>query len=342
MLPKVSVIVPIYNVEKYLRRCLDSIVNQTYSNLEIILVNDGSPDNCGMIIDIYEKNDDRIRALHKVNGGLSDARNYGMQHVTGEYTIFVDSDDWLHIEMIQKLVTNSIATKADVVQSAFFYAYEDYLLFDNRYHSKGDQPTVLKNKALMRELVANERVKNFAWGKLYRTNLINDIPFKKGVLYEDVFWAHKVMHRVKTFVMLHQPLFYYYQRSDSIVGNYTIKSLDILSGMKERHGFIEKHYSGLKNESYRMILKTSIIHYNLMLLNRKVDQGGHYKREIQSYIKENYPELKKAVRKHPPLARQLNLFCIHPYLNFIYQGMLKIFRGIKVIPGPVKLERLNA
>jgi glycosyltransferase involved in cell wall biosynthesis len=341
MFPKVSVVVPIYNVEKYLKRCLDSIVNQKYSNLEIILVNDGSPDNCGMIIDTYEKNDERVKALHKPNGGLSDARNYGMQHVTGEYIIFVDSDDWLHKDLIQSLITNSIAFKADVVQSAFYYAYEDHLLFDNRYHTKVDEPTILKKKELMRELVINERVKNFAWGKLYRTALIKDIPFKEGVLFEDVFWAHKVMHRVKIFVMLHQPLFFYFQRSDSIVGNYTTKNLDILNGMKERHKFIEKHYSGLRNESYRMILKTSIIHYNLMLLNRKVDPDRKFKKEIQRYIKENYLQFMIATKNDAHLLRQLKLFYIHPYINAMYLGIVKLLRKMKVSQSPVKLERLN-
>lgn len=98
MLPKVSVVVPIYKVEKYLNRCVDSIVNQTYTNLEIILINDGSPDNCRKITDNYAKSDSRIIAVHKKNGGLSDARNYGMQYVTGEFTIFVDSDDWLEVK----------------------------------------------------------------------------------------------------------------------------------------------------------------------------------------------------------------------------------------------------
>lgn len=341
MLPKVSVVVPIYNVEKYLRRCVDSLLIQTHSNLEIILVNDGSPDNCGMIIDIYEKKDSRIKATHKENGGLSDARNFGMQYVTGDFTIFVDSDDWLHKDMIQELVTCSIKHKADVVQSAFYYAYEDYLLFDNRYHCKGDDPTILKNKALMRELVLNDKVKNFAWGKLYRTNLIKDIPFKKGVLFEDVFWAHKVMHRVKKFVLLHEPMFYYFQRSDSIVANYTTRNLDILKGLMERHKFIEQHYSALSNESYRMILKTSLIHYNLMARNRKIDRDGQCKREIQFYIKENHLKLKKAVNKNPQLKKQLDLFLLHPYLNLIYLAAVKMLRKMKILEQPIKLERLN-
>ncbi|UPG64504.1 glycosyltransferase family 2 protein [Metabacillus endolithicus] len=186
---KVSVVVPIYNVEKYIHKCIDSILNQTYENIEIILVNDGSPDNCGQIIEYYSKLDCRIKVIHKQNGGLSDARNHGMKYVTGEFTLFVDSDDWLEINMIEELVKNSIHYNADIVQVAFYYAYEDYILFDDRYFSKDDPPFLLNNSSLMYELLINEKVKNFAWGKLYKTNYIKNIPFKKGVLFEDVYWG---------------------------------------------------------------------------------------------------------------------------------------------------------
>lgn len=104
MLPKVSVIVPIYKVQDYLNKCIDSIINQSYKNLEIILVDDGSPDRCGEIIDLYEKQDNRIKVFHKKNGGLSDARNYGMNFITGDYIIFVDSDDWLSEDMVSNLI----------------------------------------------------------------------------------------------------------------------------------------------------------------------------------------------------------------------------------------------
>lgn len=203
---KVSIVVPIYNVEKYLKRCVDSIINQTYSNLEIILVNDGSPDNCGKVADNYQERDARIKVFHKANGGLSDARNYGMNQVTGEFTMFVDSDDWLKKNMIEIMISNSNTYQADVVQSAFYYAYDDKLLVDNRHHKAGDTPVCLDNKTLMHELVINEKVKNFAWGKLYKTKLIRDIPFEKGVLFEDVFWTHQVMHRVDVFVLIHEQI----------------------------------------------------------------------------------------------------------------------------------------
>lgn len=338
MLSKVSIVVPIYNVEKYLKRCIESILNQTYTNLEIILVDDGSPDNCGKISDQYMEMDSRIKALHKTNGGLSDARNYGMQYVTGEYTIFVDSDDWLDRNMIKEMVNNSHKFNTDVVQTAFYYAYDDYLLFDNRYYSKDDSPVVLDNSSLMYELVKNEKVKNFAWGKLYKTNIIRNIPFENGVLFEDVFWAHQVMHHVNTFVILNQPLFYYYQRSDSISGSYTSRNLDIIKGLKERHSFLEKYYGDLINESYKVILKTCLIHYNLLLVNRKKDKGGLYRKEIQLYIKENYSKLKKAAKDEKKLEKQLLLFKVHPYLNVFFLIVDKILRRIKIIPQPIGLE----
>lgn len=330
MPPKVSVVVPIYKVEKYLRRCIDSILNQTYPNIELILVDDGSPDNCGKIADEYAATDKRIKVIHKKNGGLSDARNQGMKYVTGEFTVFVDSDDWLATEMIGELVDKSFVYNADVVQSAFYYAYDDYLLFENRYNDRDDPPIVLNNTSLMTELVKNTKVKNFAWAKLYRTDIIREIPFEKGVLFEDVFWAYKVMHRVKRYVIINRPMCYYYQRSDSIVATYTPSSLDILKGLKIRHCFIEENYPDLIEESYKLILKTSLIHYNLLLANRKKDPNGRYRREIQLYIKNNQKNLKKAVENDKRLNTQLFLFAIHPYLNLLFIVANKILDRLTV------------
>jgi glycosyltransferase involved in cell wall biosynthesis len=341
MLPKVSIIVPIYKVEKYLHRCVDSILNQTYSNMEIILVDDGSPDHCGKMADEYQEMDSRIQAVHKENGGLSDARNYGMKFVTGEYTVFLDSDDWLQCDMINEMVKHSLKFNADVVQTAFYYAYDDHYLFDSRYYRKTEPPVVLDNKQLMFELVKNEKVKNFAWGKLYKTNLIKDIPFEKGVLFEDVFWAHQVMRRVKSLVILNQPMCYYYQRNDSIVATYTPKSLDILRGLHERHSFLKKFYKDLSDESYKNIIKTSLIHYNLLLMNWKKDKGGQYRKEIQSYIRGNFQSLKKAVEDDKELKKQLLLFKIHPIMNIVYLLIRKILRKTKLLPQPLRLERID-
>ncbi|UOR13792.1 glycosyltransferase family 2 protein [Halobacillus amylolyticus] len=338
---KVSVVVPTYKVEKYIHRCVNSILKQTYENLEIILVNDGSPDQCGEIAEGYKQSDSRVKVFHKENGGLSDARNHGMKQVTGEFTMFVDSDDWLEPYAIEKMVHHSLAFKADVIQSAFYYAHEDYLLFDQRHYTKNGDLMILDNEKLMHELVKNETVKNFAWGKLYKTKLIRDIPFEKGVLFEDVFWAHQVMHRVNMFVILHEPLYNYYQRDDSIVTTYTPRNLDILKGLKERHAFIEKEYEELIDESFKTILKTSLIHYNLLSMNRKVDRDRHHRKEIQSYITDNYFSFQQAIENDKHLSLQLRLFYKHPYLNIFYLVSKKVVRKLKVFSKPVGLEKIK-
>lgn len=340
-LPKISVVVPIFKVEKYIHRCIKSILGQTYTNLEIILVDDGSPDQCGIIAEEFAKTDNRIKVIHKENGGLSDARNCGIQYVTGKYTVFVDSDDWLDKKMIAEMIKYGLKFKADVVQSAFYYAYEDFLLYDNRYFQKDDPPKVLGNASLMKELVINEQVKNFAWGKLYKTDLIKDIPFKKGVLFEDVFWAHQVMQKVNTYVMLHQPMCYYFQRNDSIVSNYTPRNLDIIRGLKERQIFIETNYKDLANESSKVLLKTILIHYNLLLMNRKKDHRGQYKKDLRVYVRDNYRKFKKAVGDDQELKQQLTLFQIHPYINIFFLLLKKVLRKTKIHSESPGLEKIN-
>lgn len=339
--PKVSVVVPIYKVEKFLNRCIKSILNQTYKNLEVILINDGSPDRCGEIVEGYARIDKRVKVVHKDNGGLSEARNTGMEKVTGEFTVFVDSDDWLDSKMVEELINTSQRFQADIVQSAFYYAHDDYLLFDQRVYSIQGAPVVLDRHSLMHELVRNERVKNFAWGKLYKTELIKDIPFKKGVLFEDVFWAHQVMHRVDVFVLINNPLYYYFQRSDSIVATYSKRNLDILVGLKERHEFIKINYPQIINESYREILKASLIHYNLLLLNRKRDKNGQLKKEIKSYISENYMQLKNAIITDKTLEKQLFLFKIGPNVNFLFLVLRKILIKLNFVSKSVGLKRIN-
>ncbi|WP_394218336.1 glycosyltransferase family 2 protein [Halobacillus trueperi] len=338
---KVSIVVPIYNVEKYIHRCINSILNQTYKNIEVILVDDGSPDQCGDIADQYANRDTRVKTYHKPNGGLSDARNYGMYHVTGHFTMFVDSDDWLEVDAIERMINHSKSFNADVVQSAFYYAHESYLLFDQRYYAKSGDLLLLDNETLMKELIKNETVKNFAWGKLYKTSLIKDIPFKKGVLFEDVYWAYQVMHRVKMFIHIQAPLYHYLQREDSIVSTYTERNLDILEGLRERHAFIEKHYKSLTADSYRALLETSLIHYNLLTLNRKVDRKGKHRRKIQHTLNMKFEKYIEAAEKEAELSRQLRLFYIHPYLNIFYLGGRKIGRKLTFRSRTNGLEKIK-
>ncbi|WEG11510.1 glycosyltransferase [Pullulanibacillus sp. KACC 23026] len=339
MTDKISIIVPIYKVEAYLKRCVQSVIQQTYRNLEIILVDDGSPDRCGVWIEAFAKEDSRIRPLHKENGGLSDARNVGMQAATGDYMFFLDSDDWIAPTAIETLMNQLHRFQADVVQSNFYYAYQDYLLLDDRYYGEVS-PVILDNPELMRELVKNEKVKNFAWGKLYKTELIKELPFRKGVLFEDVFWAHQVMHRVHRYVILNQPLYYYFQRNDSIVAHYTSRNLDMLRGLKERHWFISMNYKDLVNESLKTLLKQTLIHYHQLLFSlEKVESRVNRRR-----LREDFRWIAKNVHLNKQedwdLTQQMNLFLIHPYLQLTFLFLRKIARRAGILPKERGLKRI--
>lgn len=182
--PMVSVIVPIYNVEKYIRKCLDSIVYQTHYNLEIILIDDGSPDNCGMICDEYAKNDSRIRVIHKINGGVHAAWNDGLQMATGEWVAFVDSDDWLDVDYFEMMLNIQDAEIADVIQSAGYYWEESrgqsvrWAFLEPFSAKNGNELEKLKIKALLRSNDPDIKGSiGYIWGKLYRKRFLKEGAF---------------------------------------------------------------------------------------------------------------------------------------------------------------------
>ena len=180
---KVSVIVPIYNVEKYLPKCLDSLVNQTLDDIEIILVNDGSLDNSGKIAKEYsEKYQDKIIYLEKENGGLSDARNYGIPYATGEYIAFLDSDDYIDIDAYKQMYEKAKKEDADFLECDFIWEYPNKKVIDKRIDYKNKQ-----------EMLAVVRV--VAWNKLIKRDLIikNNIRFPKGLRYEDIEFTYKLL-----------------------------------------------------------------------------------------------------------------------------------------------------
>lgn len=337
---KVSIVVPIYKVEKYIDRCINSLINQTYSNLEIILVDDGSPDNCGKIADKYAKQDNRVISIHKENGGLSDARNYGVKYITGEYTLFVDSDDYLDENAIQTMIDKITEFDGDIVQLGFYYDYGSYLLFDDRYYKENEE-VILDNQLLMKELVINKKVKNFAWGKLYKTSLIKHIPFKKGVLFEDVFWAHHVMEKVNKYIILNKPMFYYLQREDSIVGNYNIRNTDIIKGLLERHEFLENKYNYLLDESYKIIFKTCLVHYSLLEANKNKENAKEAMYNIKKYINKEYKNIKYAVKNDKDLLNQLMAFNLNPKINQLYIFFIKVLKKIRLLKADYKLKKIQ-
>lgn len=247
----ISVILPIYNVEAYLQQSVDSVLNQSYKDLEIILVDDGSKDSSVSLCDDYAKKDTRIKVIHKPNGGLSDARNVGTEAATGDWIFYLDSDDWMEQNTLETLLDFAEKNYCDVVQGGLYYAYPDHLL-----KREEKEPTVLNKEAAMKELIINDRVKNFAWGKLYKASLVKDLKFPKGKFYEDSFWQHLVMDRVNSYGILDTPFIYYRQRPDSISGTISDRFNDLIEGYAVRLQFIQEKYpqfTSLMKERYEAI-----------------------------------------------------------------------------------------
>lgn len=250
--PLLSVVVPIYNVSEYLATCLDSLyIQETTDRIEIILVNDGSTDNSLSFCKEYILKYPQTLLVDKPNGGLSDARNAGTAVATGEYIYYLDSDDWIAPDALMTLYRFAKQHQCDVVQGGFYYAYADHLLQDTRLN-KSTTPILLTREEGMKALIENNTVKNFAWGKLYRTEIPRLHPFRKGVYFEDAYWQHLVMHKVKRYGIVAQPLYYYRQRNESISGAFSLRNMDLLKGYEERIDFLRIHYPHYLDLQLRM------------------------------------------------------------------------------------------
>ena len=228
ILPLISVIVPVYKVESYLRRCIDSILTQTYTNLEIILVDDGSPDNCGLICDEYAAKDSRIKVIHKENGGLSDARNVAIDIAKGEYLTFVDSDDYIakdYVEVLYKLV-EKYNVKLSISQ--FTPVYENKTM---QSHNNKINEFKIRSFDAIETMFYQKHFETSAWGKLYHRSLWDEsIRYPKGLLYEDLATTYQLICKVDYVAVTTNQTYYYLIRTSSIMGNsFNIKKNDILS-----------------------------------------------------------------------------------------------------------------
>ena len=236
---KISVIVPIYRVEDYLHRCIDSIIHQTYSNLEIILVDDGSDDKCAVICDGFALLDNRIRVIHKENGGLSSARNMGLEVATGQLIAFVDPDDYINHHMYEKMVEQLIRFDADIVMCNCKYVYADGLhespetcieirdiqIFDGH-----------KAQYLMCKDYLSRVIYTVAWNKLYKKELFEGIKYPEGRIHEDEARTHELLYKANTICYVKEPFYYYYQRPEGIVysNDKSLRKLQLIDAYIDR------------------------------------------------------------------------------------------------------------
>lgn len=260
---KISIIVPIYNVENYLDKCIKSIINQSFKNLEIILVDDGSPDNCPAICDEWAKKDNRIKVIHKENGGLSDARNAGLAVATGEYIAFVDSDDYIEADIYKKLLSVALNNKCDIVSCKLRMVYEN----DKNFVTKDDSEDIIiySTEDAMSALI-DDKIRQVVWNKLYKADIIKNIPFEVGKYHEDVFWSYKAIGAAKKVVSIDYVGYNYLQRAESIMGNaYSLKRLDAVEAKCLRQDYLREYFPDLSQKGLHNLIFTCIYHGQLSL-----------------------------------------------------------------------------
>lgn len=231
---KISVIVPVYNVEKYLSQCLDSIIHQTYKNLEIILVDDGSTDFSGLICDNYSQKDKRIKIIHKCQGGLSDARNAGLKIATGEYISFIDSDDFIDKNMYSILINNTQKYNSDIVWFNYYNYYSKKHFINSSIIKNNDLYDLSSSDKIKfaKNLFYQYKMDAHVWAKLYKRSIFNNIKFPYGKLFEDIFVLLPILSNAKIISTIPDCLYFYRNRSESIVNQYfkqnIIKNIDFI------------------------------------------------------------------------------------------------------------------
>ena len=283
---KVSVIVPVYNVEKYIEKCLSSLVNQTLRDIEIIVVNDGSPDNSQKIIDKYAKKYSNIKSFTKKNGGLSDARNFGLKYASGEYIAFVDSDDYVKLDMYEKMYDKAKENNFDMVVCDIDYLYPDKTL----RVSSGleDDTTNIKDVYL--------NTHPAAWNKIFKKELFeNDVYFKKNVWFEDVEFIYRMLPYIKSIGVVKEDFNQYVQREGSITSIVNKKIYHYIDNM---NGIIDFYKKRKLYDEYQKELEYAYVRYIYATFIRSVKRYD-YKDYIEAVdiaiknVKEHFPKYRK-------------------------------------------------
>lgn len=316
-MPKVSIIVPVYNVEKYIDKCLSSLVNQTLNDIEIIIVNDGSIDNSEQIILKYkEKYPSKIVYLKKENGGLSDARNFGMPYAKGDYIAFLDSDDYVELDTYEKLYNRAIQTDADMVECDFYWEYSDKKIHDTSANYKDES-----------DMYANARV--VAWNKLYKKDLIinSGIKFPKGLRYEDLEFFYKILPQLKKIELINEPLIHYVQRYNSITYVQNEKTADIFAILDNIINYYKwiSLYNEYNQELEYMYVRILFGSSFKRMLNIK-DKETRRKLLMDSYFNafENFPDWKSnKILNSKKSLKNLYLKSINIYTYKLYCFILK-------------------
>ena len=284
---KISVIVPVYNVEQYLERCVDSIINQTYTNLEIILVNDGSTDNSGKLCDELAKKDERIRVIHKENGGLSDARNRGIDEAESDLVGFIDSDDYIDSDMYEVLLKNLNNTDADLSMCALYDVYNN----TPEAQVTNKETWELSSEQAIKMVMEAKILSVTAVNKLYRKSLFTDLKFEVGKIAEDAFIMVKLLDKCEKIVATNEKKYYYVHRENSITTQkFSTKFLNVIEAYEQNSNIILEKYPKLKD-----VAQTRMNWAYFYVLDRLLLDDNYNDKELEnkliSYLKNHRKDI---------------------------------------------------
>lgn len=338
----VSIIIPVYNVEKYLNKCIQSVVNQSYKNIEIILVNDGSQDNCHRICDEWAKKDERIKVIHQTNQGLSSARNSGIEIANGDYLCFVDSDDYIDTNYIQILYRTVHENNADMGICRFADIDENNKLLESG-NIQQIAEGVYTGKDILKELIFTFKLPiRVVWNKIYKKSLFDNIRFAVGRINEDEFIIHRLIASSDKISVTNKVLYYYLHRNNSIMSSgFNIKKIEYLIALEDRIKvceMVEKNdcHSFLSFKARFNLLNTITELYFLVYSSPQIgsDSKKNVKTKFKSLFNKYFIEYKqqnkqlnsKTKYSHIPLF--LHIFNINPALYVCYKKLSMIKRRL--------------
>lgn len=310
----ISIIVPVYNVDLYLRDCLDSIVNQTYRNIEIIIVDDGSSDNSGAICDEYGSRDNRIKVIHQANSGVSEARNVGLDIAIGDYILFVDSDDWIDKEVCETVLELAIEQNADIV----CFGQKEYHLSGNVEVFAVNKPCEIEKTELIKQLVYEYGViRTGMINKFYSSNLFRNIRFPKGRTYEDVSVFSHVVHLSHKIYVTNAVFHNYIVHEGSIMSDRFQKKgiQEIISASNDRLELLKQHYPQFVNRQIAFMLREMIIGKEVM---RGSAEYPKFLKMMNNFVNDNKSRL-KSVSEY---SRLIWLWYYCPPLASLYVRLL--------------------
>jgi len=320
--PLISVIIPVYNVEKYLDRCVDSVVNQTYKNLEIILVDDGSPDKCPQMCDDWAKKDKRIKVIHKENGGLSDARNCALDVMKGQYVCFVDSDDYVKLNYVEFLynLLKKYNTKISVADNLMIYGtgrqvnisnYEEYVATPEGFFEK--------------MLWGDRDLDNGAWTKLYLSSLFEGIRYPVGKLYEDTATTFKLIDKCDRIAVKSEPIYYYMIRKDSITQcSFNNRKLEIIEATKILTNYIRNKYPKLEDACVRKIT------WAYLSTLSQIAMSNYDNKDVINNLRNEVLKNKKCIMDSSKAQKRdkLGIFCLNVGYRF-YKVVWRIYQKVR-------------